>query len=109
MDDGSQTFEGGYIFFSDATGVHEVHGLIGRRYWETGDPEGSGTYHTDLGFPTSDEIGGLPACHASGCGLGAKSIFQAGSIQQVVPEPPPLSRVSSTCGPKRSVASHYQG
>lgn len=78
---GSQTFEGGYIFFSNATGVHEVHGSIGRRYWETGSPEGTGGIpRTYLGYPTSDEIGGLPACRASGCGLGAKSVFEAGSI-----------------------------
>lgn len=76
---GDQTFETGYIFFSNATGAHEVHGSIGRRYWETGQPEFP-TDHTYLGFPVSDEIGGLPACKAYGCGLGAKSVFEMGSI-----------------------------
>ncbi|CAM5356495.1 hypothetical protein SALBM135S_09506 [Streptomyces alboniger] len=37
------------------------------------------------------------------------SIFQAGSIQSVDPVPPPLSRVSRTCGAKRSVVSHSHG
>lgn len=79
-DRGFQGFENGVIWFSTASGVHEVHGSIQRRYWETGYPDTTDSSATYLGYPTSDEIGGLPACRAAGCGLGAKSVFQNGVI-----------------------------
>lgn len=45
---------GSAIYWSSATGAHEVHGCIYLRYWrDYGGPAGKSTYH--LGFPTSDE------------------------------------------------------
>jgi len=44
-----QTFHGGTIYFSPATGAHAVHGLILARYQALGGPSSL------AGFPTSDE------------------------------------------------------
>jgi len=44
-----QTFHGGTIYFSPATGAHAVHGLILARYQALGGPA------SQAGFPTSDE------------------------------------------------------
>ena len=44
-----QTFHGGTIYFSPATGAHAVHGLILARYQALGGPS------SFAGFPTSDE------------------------------------------------------
>lgn len=61
-----QHFAGGSIYWSQATGAHEVHGAIREKYasmgWET----------SLLGFPTSDE--------SQGGGLGRFSSFQGGQI-----------------------------
>jgi uncharacterized protein with LGFP repeats len=45
------TFTGGSIFWSGATGAHSVIGAILAKYTEVGGPAGA------LGFPTSDEYG----------------------------------------------------
>ncbi len=45
----SQAYQGGLLYFSAATGVHEVHGSILGRYLEVDGPAGP------LGFPTTDE------------------------------------------------------
>jgi peptidoglycan hydrolase-like amidase len=45
----AQDFQGGSIFWSPATGPHEVHGLILARYLALGGPGGL------LGLPTTDE------------------------------------------------------
>jgi len=58
-------FQGGSIYWSFATGVHEVHGEIGRKYRELGGPT------SFLGLPSSDERG------AAG---GRASAFQGGEI-----------------------------
>lgn len=52
---------------------------------------------------------GLSSQRIASSALLESSIFQAGSTQQVVPVPPPLSRVSRTWAPKRSVTSHSHG
>lgn len=45
------SFEGGSIYFSGATGAHEVHGMILDAYRKLGGPAG------ELGFPITDERG----------------------------------------------------
>jgi hypothetical protein len=66
-------FTGGSIYTS-AAGTFFVTGAIRDRWQATGWEAGP------LGFPTSDEIGGQPACKQPGCGNGAVSHFQRGSI-----------------------------
>jgi beta-N-acetylhexosaminidase len=46
-----QRYQNGAIYWSPATGAHEVHGFIGRHYDELGGPAGP------LGFPVTDELG----------------------------------------------------
>ena len=46
-----QTYQGGTIYYSAATGAHAVHGVILDKYLSMGGPAGA------LGFPTSDEQG----------------------------------------------------
>jgi len=46
----TRTYTGGRLYWSPATGVHEVHGAILARYLSFGGPTGW------LGFPTSDEL-----------------------------------------------------
>jgi hypothetical protein len=58
-------FEGGSIYWSPATGAHEVHGLIRDKYKELGWEGGR------LGYPTSDEVAVTE---------GRRSDFQHGSI-----------------------------
>jgi len=58
-------FQGGSIYWSFATGVHEVHGEIARKYREFGGPT------SFLGLPTGDERG-VPG--------GRASAFQGGEI-----------------------------
>ena len=45
-----QTYQAGRIYYSAATGAHEVHGALLTHYLELGGPTGL------LGFPTSDEL-----------------------------------------------------
>ncbi len=45
----SSTFTGGRIYWSRATGAHEVHGAVLRRYLRLGGPD------SRLGLPTTDE------------------------------------------------------
>jgi uncharacterized protein with LGFP repeats len=59
------TFQGGVIYWSAATGAHVVYGDIGRRYNSMGGPT------SNLGLPTSDEEG-IPG--------GRVSYFQHGKI-----------------------------
>jgi len=65
----SSDFEGCTIYWSGATGAHEVHGHIRERYLELGGPAG------ELGLPTSDELD-IPG-HS---GPGRMSGFQGGSL-----------------------------
>jgi glucose/arabinose dehydrogenase len=58
-------FQGGSIFWSPASGAHEVHGAIRNRWADLG------WEHSSLGYPTSDEYA-IP--------VGARSDFQHGSI-----------------------------
>ncbi len=60
-------FEHGSIYWSSATGAHEVHGAI-REAWAR-----SGWERSVLGYPISDEL-------STGDGLGRVSRFQGGSI-----------------------------
>lgn len=69
-------FEGCTIYWSSATGAHEVHGAIGVKYEDSG---GAGLPHDDefngLGLPLTDEQD-LPAW----AGPGRFNAFQFGSI-----------------------------
>lgn len=58
-------FQGGSVYWSPATGAHEIHGTIRDKYAELGWEAGS------LGYPTSDEY------DVSG---GKRSDFEHGSI-----------------------------
>ena len=58
-------FQGGSVYWSPATGAHEVHGAIRDRWAELG------WENSALGFPTSDEYG---------IDGGRRSDFQNGSI-----------------------------
>jgi hypothetical protein len=60
-------FQGGSIYWSAATGAHEVHGAIRDRYTAWGGPTST------LGFPTTDE---LPTAD----GVGRYNQFQNGAI-----------------------------
>ena len=60
-------FQGGDIYWSAATGAHEVHGAIRDRYAQMGGPAST------LGFPTTDE---LPTAD----GVGRYNFFQNGAI-----------------------------
>ena len=60
-------FQGGSIYWTPATGAHEVHGAI-RNLWA-----GMGWERSFLGYPTSDEL-------STEDGLGRYSEFQHGSI-----------------------------
>ena len=60
-------FQGGSIYWTPATGAHEVHGAI-RKLWA-----GMGWERSFLGYPTSDEL-------STEDGLGRYSEFQHGSI-----------------------------
>ena len=65
-------FQGGNIYWSGATGAHEVHGAILSRYLKLGGPAGF------LGFPISDETDILKSNNQPS---GAKfSRFQGGTI-----------------------------
>ena len=59
-------FQGGRVYWSPATGAHEVHGAILARYLSFGGPTGW------LGFPTSDELPCRPG--------GRESDFQGGRV-----------------------------
>ncbi|MDE8588986.1 polysaccharide deacetylase family protein [Arthrobacter sp. NQ4] len=61
------TFAGGTIYWSPATGAHEIHGSIGGHYLEPGGPAGF------LGFPLTDETG-------TPDGVGRFNHFAGGSI-----------------------------
>lgn len=63
------SFEGCTIYWSGATGAHEVHGHIRQRYEEMGGPAG------ELGLPTSDELD-IPDYS----GPGRMSAFQNGCL-----------------------------
>ncbi|HXH20954.1 MAG TPA: galactose oxidase-like domain-containing protein [Dehalococcoidia bacterium] len=79
-------FQHGSIFWTPATGAHEVHGAIKVR-WEV-----LGYEHGALGYPTSDE-------HDSEHGFARVSEFQRGAIfwdvnrgpYEVFPPPPPAA------------------
>lgn len=58
-------FSNGTLYYSDATGAHEVRGTIHARYRELGGPAGR------LGFPTSDEYD-VP--------IGRENTFQGGTM-----------------------------
>ncbi|BCW78026.1 polysaccharide deacetylase family protein [Arthrobacter sp. NicSoilC5] len=60
-------FAGGSIYWSPATGAHEIHGSIGGHYAELGGPAGF------LGFPLTDETG-------TPDGVGRFNHFAGGSI-----------------------------
>ena len=60
-------FQAGSIYWTPATGAHEVHGAI-RKLWA-----GMGWERSFLGYPTSDEL-------STEDGLGRYSEFQHGSI-----------------------------
>ena len=60
-------FEGGSIYWSPATGAHEIHGLIRDKYRDLGWEAGL------LGYPTSDET-------PTPDGAGRYNVFQRGSI-----------------------------
>ncbi|WP_210418914.1 polysaccharide deacetylase family protein [Pseudarthrobacter sp. NIBRBAC000502770] len=60
-------FAGGSIYWSPATGAHEIHGSIGGHYAELGGPAGF------LGFPVTDETG-------TPDGVGRFNHFAGGSI-----------------------------
>ncbi|TWS24665.1 hypothetical protein FK268_05285 [Tsukamurella sputi] len=60
------TLKGGTIYWSEATGAHVVHGVIGDKWGEIGHETGK------LGYPTSDET-------AEGGGA-IKQTFQHGTI-----------------------------
>ena len=61
-----QPFQGGTIFWSAATGAHEVHGAIRAVYESLGGP-------SSVGFPTTDES-------ATWFGRGRYNAFESGSI-----------------------------
>lgn len=61
----SNTFEGGHLYWSAATGAHEVHGGILAKYLQAGGPASA------LGFPVSDE---------QESSLGRVSYFERGAI-----------------------------
>lgn len=63
----TQAFQYGQIVWSPATGSHIIKGGIGQTWINAGGP------NSGLGYPTSDEIGGL----VSG---GAKQYFQGGEV-----------------------------
>ena len=63
----AQDYENGSIFWSAATGAHEVHGVIATRYRQLSGPTGL------LGFPTTDQRRTADA-------IGAYNHFQKGSI-----------------------------
>ncbi|MGY1726580.1 hypothetical protein ACI79J_06380 [Geodermatophilus sp. SYSU D01062] len=63
----AQEFTAGTIYWSPATGAHEVHGWIRDAYWRLGGPVGF------LGFPVTDE-------NRAADGVGAFSHFQGGSV-----------------------------
>ena len=60
-------YEGGSIYWHPATGAHEVHGLIRRKWGEFGWERGA------FGYPVSDE-------KSNDDGIGRHSHFQHGSI-----------------------------
>jgi uncharacterized protein with LGFP repeats len=60
-------FQGGSIFWTPSTGVHEVHGAIGARWSQMG------SERSPLGYPVTDE---LPTPD----GVGRYNHFQGGSI-----------------------------
>ncbi|WP_420821071.1 polysaccharide deacetylase family protein [Sinomonas gamaensis] len=62
-----RTFRGGSIYWSSATGAHEVHGAIRGHYLELGGPGGF------FGFPLTDEM-------AAAGGAGRSNDFANGSI-----------------------------
>ena len=62
-----QDYTAGSIFWSAATGAHEVHGPIATRYRQLRGPAGL------LGFPSTDQ-------RATGDGVGAYNHFTGGSI-----------------------------
>jgi uncharacterized protein with LGFP repeats len=62
-----QGFENGRIFYSDATGAHELHGYINTK-WES-----IGNVTSFLGYPTTDETG-------TPDGVGRYNHFSGGSI-----------------------------
>ncbi len=62
-----QDYTAGSIFWSSATGAHEVHGTIAVRYRELRGPAGP------MGFPTSDQ-------RTAADGVGTFNHFQGGSI-----------------------------
>lgn len=70
-----KNYKWGSLYWSEATGVHEVHGAIRTRYRELGGPAGK------LGFPTTDEGRvymryDIPSIPSSG----ARNDFENGAI-----------------------------
>jgi hypothetical protein len=63
-------FEGGHIYWSAASGAHEIHGAI----WSEFAAQGYECAGSKLGFPTSDE-------GATACGGGRFETFQNGTIR----------------------------
>ncbi len=84
-------FQGGHVYWTRATGAHEVHGAILQRYLDDGGPENAG-----YGFPTSDEEPVL---------RGRRSRFQRADVfwdrrsaYVVYPGPQPSTRAAAVAG-----------
>lgn len=84
-------FEGGYVFWSGASGAHEVRGAILGRYLDDGGPANAG-----YGFPTTDEE---PVLRGRRSRFQRADIFWDGRSAYVVyPGPQPSTRAPEVAG-----------